>query len=417
MAGAIQGPRVFAQESLPSGASWADVQQVLAASQRDRPSDIRDHAILMLLAIYGLRGGEVRTLRLEDFDWERELLFVAGSKTRRTRRYPLSRPVGEAILRYLKEVRPRSLHRNLFLTLHPPFRPLTDLWPVVGKRLRPLAASLRHHGPHALRHACATHLMAEGHSLKEIGDYLGHRNLDSTRIYASRGYVATAPLPTVIPKQPPRFVPYIYSHDDLRRLLQTVDSSQRDQARLEPVTTHMIILLLYGTGLRVSEATRLNRVDVDLEDSLLTIRHTKFHKSRFVPFGPQLGRALARYAARAPLSAAEAPFFTMRTGSRVVPDTLEGHFRSFCTRAGVRRKDESRYQPRLHDLRHSFAVHRLTAWYREGADVQQLLPQLSVYMGHGSLRGTQVYLSMTAELLREANRRFAQYAGKEAEHD
>jgi RNA polymerase sigma factor (TIGR02999 family) len=158
MASAIQGPRVFAQESLPSGASWGDVQQLLAASQGDRPTDIRDHAILMLLTIYGLRNGEVRTLRLEDFDWERELFFVAGTKTRRARRYPLSRPVGEAILRYLKEVRPRSLHRNLFLTVYPPFRPMTDvtrilsaieegdpqaadqLLPLVYEELRKLAA-------------------------------------------------------------------------------------------------------------------------------------------------------------------------------------------------------------------------------------------------------------------------------------
>jgi integrase len=247
-----------------------------------------------------------------------------------------------------------------------------------------------------------------------------HNKLSIVRVFyryaISRGYVATAPLPTVIPKEPPQFVPYIYSHDDLRRLLQTLDSSQCGQARLEPITARTIILLLYGTGMRVGEATRLNRVDVDLEHSLLTIRHTKFHKSRLVPFGPKLGQVLTQYAARAPL-ATEAPFFTMRTGTRVVPDTLEGHFRSFCTRAGVRRNDDSRYHPRLHDLRHTFAVHRLTAWYREGADVQQLLPQLSVYMGHGSLRGTQVYLSMTAELLREANVRFARYAGKEEESD
>jgi site-specific recombinase XerD len=184
LATAIKGPRVFAQESLPSGPSWDEVQQMLATSHGDRPAEIRDHAILMLLAVYGLRGGEVRALRLEDFAWESEQFFVADTKTRRTRRYPLSRPAGEAILRYLKQVRPRSLHRNLFLTLLPPFRPMTDLWPIVGRHLRRLAPSLRHHGPHALRHACATHLMAEGHSLTEIGDYLGHRQVDSTRIYA-----------------------------------------------------------------------------------------------------------------------------------------------------------------------------------------------------------------------------------------
>lgn len=236
----------------------------------------------------------------------------------------------------------------------------------------------------------------------------------------SRSYVAKAPLPVMIPKEPPQFVPYIYSHENLRCLLQTVacdQSRQPRQARLEPVTVHTIVLLLYGTGLRVREAVNLNRVDVDFKGSVLTIHKTKFHKSRLVPFGPQLGGLLARYAARTQASEAEVPFFTTRTGARVNQDTLRGRFRFFCTRAGVRRTDGARHQPRMHDLRHTFAVHRLTAWYREGADVQQLLPQLSAYLGHGSLRGTQTYLSMTPELLQEASGRFEQYAGKEKHHD
>jgi site-specific recombinase XerD len=181
---AIKGPRIFAQESLPCGPSWGEVQQLLTTSKGDRPSDIRNHAILMLLATYGLRAGEVMSLRLQDFDWERELFFVMCSKTRRIRCYPLSRNVGDAILRYLKDVRPASAHRNLFLTLFAPIQPLSDLWPIVAKQLRPLAARLRHHGPHALRHACAAHLLAQGQSMNEIADYLGHQDLESTRIYA-----------------------------------------------------------------------------------------------------------------------------------------------------------------------------------------------------------------------------------------
>ncbi len=126
LTGGIRGPRIFAQEALPAGPSWDQVQQLLATSKGDRPSDIRDHAILMLLTSYGLRSGEVKALRLEDFDWERELLSVRCSKTRRTRAYPLSRPVGDAVLRYLKDVRPHSECRNVFLCLHPPIRPLRN---------------------------------------------------------------------------------------------------------------------------------------------------------------------------------------------------------------------------------------------------------------------------------------------------
>jgi len=184
LACAVQGPRVFTQMSLPLGPSWEDVQRLLAATAGDQPADIRDRAILMLLSVYGLRAGEVRRLLLDNFDWERELVTVTCLKTRRTRVYPLCRRVGDAVLRYLKEVRPHTARREVFLTLKPPARPLDELWPVVARRLRPLGLSIPHCGPHALRHACATHLLAQGLSLKEIGDHLGHCDPDTTRIYA-----------------------------------------------------------------------------------------------------------------------------------------------------------------------------------------------------------------------------------------
>jgi integrase len=173
------------------------------------------------------------------------------------------------------------------------------------------------------------------------------------------------------------------------------------------------LLSLYGAGLRVREAVDLNRADVDLDGSLLTVHRSKFGKTRLIPFGPQLGSALARYANRVRPSAAEAPFFTTRAGARVKTDTLRHNSRLLCERAGVCREDGARYQPRLHDLRHTFAVHRLTSWYRQGDDVQRLLPHLSVYLGHVHIQATQVYLSMTPELLQEANIRFERYAGKE----
>jgi integrase/recombinase XerD len=186
LAGAIRAPRVFSQASVPLGPSWDDVRRLLATTEGDEPRDIRNRPILMLLAIYGLRRGEVNGLRLDDFDWEHEVFRVVSSKSGRGRTYPLTRSVGDAILRYLQEVRPRSPHRELFLSLRAPLRPLnpSSLWDVVGERLRSLDVSLPHHGPHALRHACATQLLAAGLSLKEIGDQLGHTDPNSTRIYA-----------------------------------------------------------------------------------------------------------------------------------------------------------------------------------------------------------------------------------------
>jgi integrase len=141
---------------------------------------------LLLLIVYGFRSGEVRQLRLGDLDWEGELIHLRRPKQRRTQVFPLSRTVGDAILRYLKEVRPRTSHREVFLALNGPYRPLHDaaLRQVVAWRLRSLGVSLRHYGPHALRHSCATRLLNEGHSLKEIGDYLGHSRPESTLVYA-----------------------------------------------------------------------------------------------------------------------------------------------------------------------------------------------------------------------------------------
>lgn len=233
----------------------------------------------------------------------------------------------------------------------------------------------------------------------------------------SRGHLTVAPLPKVIPKQPPAFVPYIYTQEELRRLLQVIESHSR-RSNLEPATIRTMILVFYGAGLRLREAMNLTRADVDLGDSVLTIRNTKFGKTRLVPVGSQLSRALVQYDDTRPKGRpSEAPFFTTRAGGPVKTGTLHRNFRVLCDRAGIRRTDKAYQPPRIHDLRHAFAVHRLISWYQQGADVQRLLHQLSVYLGHVNLRDTQVYLSMTPELLREASQRFERYAGKERCHD
>ncbi len=248
-----------------------------------------------------------------------------------------------------------------------------------------------------------------------------HHKLSVLRVFyryaVSRHYVAAAPLPTVIPKRPPSFVPYIFSQEELGRLLRAADADTRSQACLEPITTRTILLLLYGAGLRVREALTLQRGDVDLEAALLTIHQTKFGKARLLPVGPKLRGVLAQYAAQSTATAPAAPFFTKRDGGRVQRDRLGATYRYLRERAGISRSDGARYQPRLHDLRHTFAVHCLTSWYRQGADVQKLLPHLSVYLGHVCLRHTQVYLRMTPELLGEAGQRFEQYSMQEVSHD
>jgi integrase/recombinase XerD len=240
------------------------------------------------------------------------------------------------------------------------------------------------------------------------------------RYATSRGYATTTPLPTSVPKRPAAFVPYIYTQEELRCLLAATDSCQQACSRVEPITLRTLVLLFYGTGLRVREALNLNRADVDVNNALLTVLRTKFFKSRLVPFGPQLSQLLTQYAQRTPLGPSAAteqvPFFTSRGGARLLRNTLERSFRRLREEAGVHRSDGASYQPRLHDLRHTFAVHRVLSWYRQGADVQKLLPHLSVYLGHAHLAATQAYLSMTPELLAEANGRFERYAALEDNH-
>jgi integrase/recombinase XerD len=187
IAAAIDSPRLFKQEGLPRGPLWTDVQRLIDSTGGGEPRDIRDHAILMLLAIYGLRSGEVRGLRLEDLDWVREVITIRRPKQRRTQYYPIVASVGSAILNYLQWARPtRCTSRDLFVTLKAPFRRLSPggLYHAVSSRLHALGIETAHYGPHGLRHACAAHLVAEGLSLKEIGDHLGHRSVYATRTCA-----------------------------------------------------------------------------------------------------------------------------------------------------------------------------------------------------------------------------------------
>lgn len=234
------------------------------------------------------------------------------------------------------------------------------------------------------------------------------------RYAVTRGYVTSSPLPKVVPKLPSRLVPYIYSREELRRLLDATSSCQLPIHVIEPLTLRMVILLLYGAGLRLSEALNLNLENVNLKQALLTVQLSKFFKSRLVPLGKQLAKALTTYfewrQAVHPVTEKQSPFFVTRDGSRVRCITLQNAFKRLRDHTGIHRTNGGRYQPRLHDLRHSFAVHRLISWYKQGADVQRLLPNLSVYLGHINIACTQVYLTMTPELLDLASTRFERYA-------
>jgi integrase len=182
MANGIIPPRFKRDESVPKGLKREDVLRLLATTEGDRLVDKRDRAILMLFVAYGLRAGEVGDLRLDDLDWENEMLRVRCPKPGRTHTYPLSRGVGDAILRYIREVRPSGFGRALFFTMRSPIRPLDRraLGKIVYDRLAGLGIVAGKRGTHALRHAAAQHLLDQGMSMKVIGDFLGHRDPSST---------------------------------------------------------------------------------------------------------------------------------------------------------------------------------------------------------------------------------------------
>jgi site-specific recombinase XerD len=186
LAAAIDAPRLYALEGLPRGPDWKQVQALLARTDGDDPVSIRDRAVMMLLAIYGLRRAEVAALRLEDLDFENELIRITRPKQRRTQQYPLLGTVGEALLHYLQHARPRCDCRSVFLTIKAPRRALSasSISAVVRWRLRAMGVKGIPCGAHGLRHACAKHLLASGFSFKQVGDQLGHRCASATSLYA-----------------------------------------------------------------------------------------------------------------------------------------------------------------------------------------------------------------------------------------
>ena len=186
LSGSVLSPRLFRHENLPTGPTWPDVQRIIAATQGSSRRELRNRAILLLLAVYGLRSGEVRGLRLEDLDRDLQILRVRRSKTARVQEYPLTATMSRTLERYLKKGRPESPCPVVFLTLQAPFRPLSGgaVYDLTQALMAGLGIASAKRGPHALRHACATYLLNQGFSLKKVGDHLGHRSLSATQIYA-----------------------------------------------------------------------------------------------------------------------------------------------------------------------------------------------------------------------------------------
>lgn len=217
------------------------------------------------------------------------------------------------------------------------------------------------------------------------------------RFLVRHGFEAHVPGVTVSVRRSD-FVPYIFTGDEVRRLFRAVDGIRLDgHAPLRPRVMAEVFRVLYGCGLRLSEALHLTGADADLGAGLLVVRAGKFRKDRLVPLAPGLAARLREYAKLNQVSSPAIIFFPAPHGGPYSRATLGKLFRELLWRAGIPYRGRG-YGPRIHDLRHSFAVHRLARWYREGADLGAKLPVLAAYMGHGSLLGTQTYLRLTADI-------------------
>lgn len=234
-----------------------------------------------------------------------------------------------------------------------------------------------------------------------------------------RGLTKSIPMPTLKPKKPLAYVPYIYTDEELSYIFNCALHYRKRFNVYYPEMVQAIIKTIYFLGLRPSEAINLCMSDIHLDDgNYALIRETKFHKARMVPFNSQVASMLSgliswKHEHNIPCDG-EMPLFVDKRGNGFRLCSLQQSFRLICDAADIHRSDRdiSHSDVRLVDLRHTFATNRMTAWYKEGRDVQTMLPLLSTYLGHDHLDSTAVYISFTPELLQEASEKFESYHKK-----
>ena len=222
------------------------------------------------------------------------------------------------------------------------------------------------------------------------------------------------PPPGLLPFRAKRARPYIYSDAEIRSLLHAaLDMPYRfERGKLRPWMFHCLFGLLSVAGLRIGEARNLELQDVDLKAAVLTVRGTKFGKTRLVPLHASTCKVLANYIARRRRHWVGRPvssyLFVSSWGNRVDGGEIHRTFYALSRKIGLRGANDS-HGPRLHDMRHRFATNTLVQWYRSGQDPERKLPLLSTYLGHVHIADTQWYLESSPELMREAMRRLEQH--------
>jgi site-specific recombinase XerD len=311
----------------------------------------------------------------------------------------------------------------LHSALAEPIRTFVEYKRALNRKYRPEAAALRLFDGYLCEHDATGWNSIDS---VMIEDFLQSRPRSRPRSYnhllgvlhrffewaVLQGFVASNPVKATRRRDTGKRIPYLFDLNDARRLLELVRTlPDRSRAPRRAQTYEMIFALLYGLGLRVGEAVRLTLEDVDLQRDTLFVRETKFSKSRLVPLGPRLATRLRDYIEKhhGGTSASDQPVFSFTKRGCICPETVSQTFHALVPKLGLV-LPPGVSSPRLHDLRHAFAVGTLLRWYRQGIDPNCRLIHLSTFLGHVDPNSTAVYLTITEELLREADRRFRAFA-------
>lgn len=255
---------------------------------------------------------------------------------------------------------------------------------------------------HGARRVSTEHALAWATSPSGILPVTKRQRLGVVRGFAEylRNFDAATEVPPadLLPAAYTRVTPYLYSDEDIRRLMAAARSLR---PAVRALTYQTLIGLLAVTGIRLGEAIGLDQVDVDYSRSLLVVRHSKAGNTREVPVHESTLAALSAYSTRRDRHFGDRPsdsLFVSTIGTRLYPNCVQKTYRALVARAGLARRGE-RCRPRVHDLRHSFAVRTLIGWYREGVDVDARMPLLSRVLGHSNPANTYWYLQAAPELL------------------
>lgn len=236
-----------------------------------------------------------------------------------------------------------------------------------------------------------------------------------------RAYTLVNPVPKQLPVFPDSHPAYIFSNEELKNLFEASLTYMKSESLVtDPQCIRFILMTTYTLGLRISETLAIQFKHIDRKQQIIHIEDTKFFKSRYVTYNHQVAKLIGeifewRESGKYPMGPDDYVFVS-KQGKSVNFVTLHCIFAKIRKKANLYFPELKRHQPRIHDLRHTFATNVLTSWYKEGKDVQSLLPKLSIYLGHSNISHTSVYLSMIPALLEEANELFYIYKNQNNEN-